>query len=623
MLSLKHLLLFVICLFPLLGKTQTSLLDSLQKEYRTADNFEDKQHWLSEIVEEHFASGDVVSARPFVDRMHKQATIKKDTFWITLSLRAYGHIADAQNRISDAIDTMIIATKMNEQAGIPDGAAGIRNRLAMIMDVNGRSSEARQLFRKSIEFYKSEKDYEDLAISYNSLGVSYDSDSLYEKAFQAFEMALVYVSKLGEDDDIIAKHPYVYKSVIYAGIGNSHRDLKQFRKATSYFEKALEMAEKYDYVPMESYVLNEVGLMLIELKTTPDYLKNLVDKYGGSEEILNLAYETAKYSGYALDRMDAARSLSLYYANTGNFEKAYERQSEYLSLYEAHFDSLQLKTYADLELKYNTAEQDRQIAENELVIAKGNQERLILYLVLGGAILVLLAIFLVNRRLKRAKAKIEEQKALADQALEEKNLLLKEVHHRVKNNLQVISGLLNKQAMKSTDETVKELMSEGQNRIKSMAMIHQSLYQTEDFRNINMKQYTEELVKSIATTYSVPDQKVDLDLEMKSSNFHIDLAIPLGLILNELLTNVFKYAFTGRKNGLVRIRLEKTNDSDFEMVVSDNGVGLPDDFDQRMSKSLGMNLVKGLCWQLHGKLDYETNAGSTFKVQFKDLATIK
>ena len=141
--------------------------------------------------------------------------------------------------------------------------------------------------------------------------------------------------------------------------------------------------------------------------------------------------------------------------------------------------------------------------------------------------------------MKSKKKELEIQKKLVDESLKEKELLLKEIHHRVKNNLQVVSSLLIKQGSVANDERIKKLMEDGQNRIKSMAMAHQLLYQTEDLRNLNLKEYSQLLAESVASANKISSRNIAITITMPDVFSHIDIAVPYGPILNELLSNCF------------------------------------------------------------------------------------
>ena len=203
------------------------------------------------------------------------------------------------------------------------------------------------------------------------------------------------------------------------------------------------------------------------------------------------------------------------------------------------------------------------------------------------------------------------------ESLQEKEVLLREIHHRVKNNMQIISSLLNLQMrFEDFDETVG-VLKESQGRVKSMAMIHEKLYQSPSFTNINFKEYIEKLVSDIFYSYGIKSGLIESVLEIDDINLNIDTAIPLGLIVNELVTNSVKYAFP-QGEGTIKIKLKSLQDR-MELVISDNGIGLPEEFNLEKTETLGFQLVKSLTDQIDGEIELDKSQGTRFKVTFKEL----
>ncbi len=204
-----------------------------------------------------------------------------------------------------------------------------------------------------------------------------------------------------------------------------------------------------------------------------------------------------------------------------------------------------------------------------------------------------------------------------NQSLKEKEVLLKEVHHRVKNNMQVISSILNLQSSYVTDEYALSLLKESQNRIKTMAYIHESLYQNKTFTSINFSEYISTLASNILQSYAASAQKVSLSLDVNKIILNLDTSIPAGLIINELVTNSIKHAFNGAKEGIILINLH-TKDNVLFLEVSDNGKGFPKEIDFRNTNSLGLQLVNTLVEQLNGKLELSGNkeGGTSFFINF-------
>ena len=199
-------------------------------------------------------------------------------------------------------------------------------------------------------------------------------------------------------------------------------------------------------------------------------------------------------------------------------------------------------------------------------------------------------------------------------SLKEKEVLLKEIHHRVKNNLQIISSLLNLQAGYIQDEHAGEMFKESRNRVKSMALIHEKLYQSKDLARIDFAEYVRSLTTHLFRSYGVNSHAVGLKINVDKILLDIDLAIPCGLIVNELVSNSLKYAFPSGIRGEICIDLNRENEGRLALVVSDNGAGLPPGFDLQKTESLGLQLVSTLTDQLEGKILLERNGGTRFKI---------
>ncbi len=211
---------------------------------------------------------------------------------------------------------------------------------------------------------------------------------------------------------------------------------------------------------------------------------------------------------------------------------------------------------------------------------------------------------------KRYEDKISE-------SLGEKEILLKEIHHRVKNNLMIISSLLNLQSRYLKDDESREIFKESQNRAQSMALIHQRLYESTDLKNIGFKEYITTLANDLYRNYVKDPSRVRLKLGIEDVNIDINVAIPLGLILNELITNSMKYAFPPGEKGTITVDFSK-KENKFFLKVSDDGIGFPEDLDYEKTDSLGLQLVTSLTNQIDGELELDRTKGTSFKITFAE-----
>lgn len=259
---------------------------------------------------------------------------------------------------------------------------------------------------------------------------------------------------------------------------------------------------------------------------------------------------------------------------------------------------------------------EQAVKEKEKEI-KHAEEKTTLYSIIAVLALVffLIALFILIKVRKQSK-ELSEKNKIIENALIEKELLVKEVHHRVKNNFQIVSSLLELQTKGIEDEKALELANEGKNRVKSMALIHQKLYQNESGL-IDFDEYIRLLIKELSLMYSSQN---DVKTSISSENvlFDVDTAIPLGLIINEIITNSYKYAFKKDKENNLSISIKKGADDNYKLVIKDNGPGLSKNFDAKKAKSLGLRLVNRLVKQLHGTLEQSNNEGAKFEIYFKD-----
>ena len=215
---------------------------------------------------------------------------------------------------------------------------------------------------------------------------------------------------------------------------------------------------------------------------------------------------------------------------------------------------------------------------------------------------------------------ITERKKAEEQimaSLKEKEILLREIHHRVKNNMQVITSLLRLQSDTIKDQQYADMFRESQERIRSMALIHEKLYQSKEFGNIDFDGYLRTLINDLFISYGASPDKISIKIKTNDLSLELDYAIPCGLITNELVSNSLKYAFPGDGKGEINIKLRSVAENEMELTVSDNGIGIPEEFDFRTTESLGLDLVKVLTeHQLQGRIELNRTGGTSFSIRF-------
>ena len=233
-----------------------------------------------------------------------------------------------------------------------------------------------------------------------------------------------------------------------------------------------------------------------------------------------------------------------------------------------------------------------------------------------------LALRAMRKQLEEKNARLEqeitERKKAADQiqaSLAEKEVLLREIHHRVKNNMQVITSLLNLQEEYIDDEKYSGMFQDSKNRIVAMALVHDKLYQSENLANVNFPEYISSLASTLFQTYRTTGN-IALKMDVEEISLSIDSAIPCGLILNELISNSLKHAFPDNRDGEIRIDFHSDNDGNITLIVGNNGVEFPEDLDWKNTESLGLQLVNILTQQLDGTIELDRTGGTAFKIRW-------
>ncbi|MEL6358101.1 MAG: sensor histidine kinase, partial [Bacteroidota bacterium] len=258
---------------------------------------------------------------------------------------------------------------------------------------------------------------------------------------------------------------------------------------------------------------------------------------------------------------------------------------------------------AEYQIKYETGKKEQEILAQQAALKAGRRIQLLTVALLSLLALILAGLFWSYRR-NQQRSKLLEAKN------QENELLLKEIHHRVKNNLEMVSSLLKLQAVKTKDASAKEVMQASQNRVQSMGIIHQKLYQGEKLASVEMLDYFQNLSENIIDAFGAHDQ-VAIRYDMKPLEVDVDTAVPIGLIVNELLTNSMKYAFPEGKKGEIALSLKETEPNRLHLVVADNGVGKLGDTPIK-GTGFGSQLVQLLTIQLQGTMQTDYQKGTKF-----------
>ncbi|WP_297337105.1 tetratricopeptide repeat protein [Algoriphagus sp.] len=343
-----------------------------------------------------------------------------------------------------------------------------------------------------------------------------------------------------------------------------------------------------------------------------------------AEDFLKKALALRSEFGQPNGLRDVYFALADLYARSGNYQLAYESQIAYKQYSDSVLNETRVKQLLETQTAFETEKKDQEIEllnqQSQVQGLKAERQQAQIYLAIGGIFMFLVVAALFYNR-SRVKQKANDLLTQKNQKIEKQNqereMLLKEIHHRVKNNLQIISSLLSMQTRRMNDLKMIDAMKESQSRVKTMALIHEKLYQYDNLSAINMREYLIQLSDFLTQTYRT-DKKIQVEIDSEEINLDIDTAIPLGLITNELLSNALKYAFEDTQTGTIKIKLAATGPGEFELLVADTGKGLSQDMDIERSPTLGLRLVNSLTRQINGTMNVQSQGGTSFLIQFKE-----
>jgi len=558
-----------------------------------------------------------------------------------------------------------------EESGFHDIYLTSLLQIGRIQMATGNSAEALENFEKSLDLAAEINNDYLMGHAYHYIGLIYQGRRLFELAIENYLNAL----QIFENEQVVTQIPYLLLSLgralketqnfnealgyfhealpyylelkdrwglvdIYQYLGSTFFDMKDLDSALVYFDKSLEISKEINNIRGEciaSSKLGEVYIYLHQYEKSLAYLRRAreLNKDIENDNILvNILYNTgichvhsgnisegleilqeglvlADSMNFRYERMILNKEISNAHSRLQNFQMALIHYRDYADIYDSIYQENTQRNMVEMEQKYQAEKKNREIsqlrldnAEKELSIRKQKSFRNVFVACFLFAVVTGLLIYRGYQRKKKADS--------------EKEALLKEIHHRVKNNLQIISSLLSIQTEYVTDQKAMGAVQESQSRVKAMALIHQLLYQEKNLTSIDFGEYLKQLSSTLATIYQQPDSHIEIDIHVSDVYFDIETSIPLGLIITELVSNAFKHAFDGAAQGRIEIDLNPVTGDKHLLVVSDNGVGLPPETDIHSLNTLGLKLVNILTGQLDGRFSYAYQNGGRFMIEFEE-----
>lgn len=449
---------------------------------------------------------------------------------------------------------------------------------------------------------------------YNNRGLFWQKYGQLDSAVQCFNKAKEIYFEIHKDKTI-ADDSFTL-GLIEGNIGQVLMEKKEFKKAIPLLDRDVQSSIKSK---------NFLNAAVSEIELAKCYL-NLNQPYT-SKKYLDSAFKRLTTIEDYNARLSILKQYAVYYEQTGSYKSSIYYYNRYINFKDSVDLNENLKELISTQVANQVEEKENLIRESQKHIKEKNievskQKTIRNTLIFCGLVLIIVIAF-VSVQLKKTKAqkhlleiknkRIETRNEIINQSLAEKDLLIKEVHHRVKNNLQIISSLLKLQAGKSTNEEIRNSLGEAQDRINSMALLHQLLYRNNQMSSLMFNEYLTNLIEQISGSFN---KNIRIEYHLIELELDLDTAIPLGLITNELVSNAFKHAFNG-KEGIITIELSKLVKNTYQLKIADNGQGLPANFDLNSVDSLGLDIVCILAEQINAELKIYNADGAKFEIVFK------
>jgi two-component sensor histidine kinase len=601
-----------------------SYLDVLEESYPLAKPDSLKFSMLNDLAY-YWHTRNLKTSLDFTLQGLNLTTAKKDTLWEGRFQITQAAILLRMEKLDSALNVLYQAKKKVLEKDLPF----LNTQLGYVYERKGQLDRAADYALESLRLGKKLSDKKAIALAYSDLS------NLFWKQSK-FEFGLEYGLKSAEIFEDLDINDLDYGFTLYV-VGNNYLALKDYQKALNYFEHSIAIGERYGFYNNLSDVyiskvdlytfLNEFekakragenavkyaelldnNFMLMRSWLSIGKLQNIQGKYVSAIESLNKSiviasedFEDAFYLSQAYETLGKA------YAGNHNYQEAYQAFAEYDNLKNQVFTAAADQRTSLLRTEFDVAQKENTIQLQEAQINRQRTRQTLIIIVVLLLVLYLILLY------KAIQNNVKQNKLLKKKN-DENEFLLKEIHHRVKNNLEIVSSLLALQSAEINDPKVVDAMQKSRHRIQSMSMVHQKLYQEKGLSSIEMKTYFEELASYVVNVFDARN-RIEVFFEMNSLELDVDTAIPIGLIVNELVTNSLKYAFPNNQKGIIKIGLKKEGSQLF-LKVSDNGIGKSEK-EEYIGTGFGTKLIQLLTRQLEGKMDLDIENGTMVSFEFQ------
>lgn len=546
-----------------------------------------------------------------------------------------------KGHLDSALTNYSIALEIQESMGNMRVVSALQNNMGAIFNLKGNFPKALEYYQGSLKIKRSLQQNAAAATTLNNIGIIHYQQKQYDQASTYYQEALNLDTKIKN---------YAGMTRTLGNIGLVEIDLKNYDGALKFYSQAYNLSDSTSLPCQKTYYANGLGTAYFELgedelaleyalkalKVAQECEDQVIvssslvtlgqidirqNRWSKGEDKLLRSYQVAKKNELKVELNEVTEELYTFYKSQRNIKKALQYHEELMTLRDSLFNEDLTQRLTSMEMTY-TFEQEKdsiQFAQDNITLAydaeldkrKSIQWMTVLILALAILFLVIVYRFYIQKR-KANEGLVSKNKVISD-ALEEREVLLQEVHHRVKNNLQVVSSLLNIQSRYLKDEGAKRAILEGRDRVISMSMVHQRLYKNDNLSKIKIHEYLDQLSESIFETYKIEQDDIHLKTTLEPLDLDLETSINLGLITNELISNALKHAFTGKEKGEVHLTLCKS-DKHYKLSVADDGLGV--DHEDDLKKSHGFKIIESLVRGLSASLEVQLQPSTCITVKF-------
>lgn len=535
------------------------------------------------------------TALQYYERALEINTLMEDSLRMAYSLNNIGNVLKNKGDLDSAHANYLKALHVFERMNDTAMTTNALNNIGLIMKKLGNDEKALEYYFRVLNLRELTGDRMGQSAVWNNIAIVHRDNKVMDSAYYYMTKVLTQAIDLKfKDREALARH----------NLGTFDLEDGNYDQALSHLTKALEIRTELDEKWGMTSTLTALGRLYLEQS-----------RYDDAERMLEQSLMYSKEIETPDQTVDALRKLAEIYALKGDFKKAFDTRLKMSVIKDTMMNQERLSSINEMTAKYEQEKKQQEIEilnkENEVQALRIDREKTLRRLLVIVVLLVLVLVFVLwnrARSLRTVNSTLQEQKETLEKNDHEKEVLLKEIHHRVKNNLQIISSLLSMHAREMKDEQVAGALKEGKNRVKSMALIHQMFYQdTEGLTEIGLHTYAKELCESILSSYAVNKENISLHFDLDKVTINIDDGILLGLIINELVSNSVKYGFPEDRKGTISITLDKKEDL-LHLIVADDGIG-KNDVHGPESTNFGLKLVNSFIRKLKGKIVVNTDSG--------------